>query len=276
MDPESSSNIGGPIGAKSLQELSAEKTLNLLRKDRQAVVTFNSLDPDLQQILYERIWQDYIDLKGTITTYQKWCPAADQFLYTGYARGGLNGTTSDDSDDSPARKGFNHFRALWRYRRPSDPESPRLAMDDRFEWDSGYLYTAPGSRRDFAVCECQTSPGTCQCPGRRQDWSDRFTISKAISSQLLLYRLTVVFGMPPRDTYPDFVPGYKTCWRVELVPRGDGRDSALIDFQDWKGGVTVHFVGCQGASSHALNLLNWLVSDHVPHGYDNILAGTVA
>lgn len=90
-----------------------------------------------------------------------------------------------------------------------------------------------------------------------------------ISSQLLLYRITVIFGMPPVD---DSV-GYKLCWTLTLQHHSG---KGYLQFGEWKGGATARFHGSKEASDDALTLLNFLTYVKMPHHYDGIIAGTVA
>ena len=90
---------------------------------------------------------------------------------------------------------------------------------------------------------------------------------RRISSQLLFYRLTVVFGMPPSRRL-----SVRTCWEVKLRHL-DGA-SALL-FRDHKGAVEATFVGNAASNDDALQLLNHLVGFNCPHPFAGILAGTM-
>ena len=90
-----------------------------------------------------------------------------------------------------------------------------------------------------------------------------------MSSQLVLYRLTVTFGMPP----PKEGDGYKSCWEVDLQ-HCDG--VSVLRLEDYKGAAEPRFRGTAGASVDALKLLNFLVGMNCPHTYDGIVAGTRA
>ena len=271
MNPSSNTTL--PT-ARTLQEVSAEKALEQLRKDKQAATTFASLDPDKQQVLFAHLWRDYIRLNEIgrkYDTYLKWCPAADGDLYTLDARKRLldDGANSEDPEkEASAEDTRDGFCAVWRYRDPAD-EYPSGRNSDNISWNSTNLFMPPSSERQFEWCECvqKRRCGSCGCENRMKAGLD---VSEIISSQLLLYRLTAVFGMPPPN--PDV--GYKTCWTVELVYRGDTNNVFLLE--DYKGGVNIRFHGSPEAGISALDLLNWLISNKVPHEYDGVLAGTVA
>lgn len=86
-----------------------------------------------------------------------------------------------------------------------------------------------------------------------------------ISSQLLLYRLVAVFGMPAAASS-------KTAWGVVLTYGEE--DEGFLAFEDFKGGAHVAFEGSVGASGSAVQLVEWLVGDNVPHGLCYRLLGT--
>ena len=95
------------------------------------------------------------------------------------------------------------------------------------------------------------------------------TLSDRISSQLLLYRTTVIFGMPP----PEEADRYKCCWTLTLQhSSGDG----TLELDEHKGSPGARFFGSKAASDDALDLLNLLAHVRMPHTYDGIVAGTIA
>ena len=95
-------------------------------------------------------------------------------------------------------------------------------------------------------------------------------VSHRTSAQLLLYRVTVVFGMLPRS---DEVNSYKTCWAAKLY-HNDGYST--LDLYERKGSAEVSFRGNTGAETEALELLNFLCGNDIPHTYEGILAGSEA
>ncbi|EXJ84016.1 hypothetical protein A1O3_04683 [Capronia epimyces CBS 606.96] len=126
------------------------------------------------------------------------------------------------------------------------------------------------SERCVELCDCAitASQGMCICVSSpEKPKGPRF--GQAISSQLLLYRLNTVFGMPPKNPFT----GYKTSWSVELELCTDPYTVLLLE--DYRGGPIVRFEGSEQGSESAIELLNWLISNNVKHDYDGILAGTV-
>ena len=97
-----------------------------------------------------------------------------------------------------------------------------------------------------------------------------FSFHKRISSQLLYYRISVLFGMPSARR----TDGYKSCWEVELR-HIDG--TSILRLYDSEGAAAVGFNGLDGsASNDGLELINFLVSLNCLHTNDGIRAGTVA
>lgn len=95
---------------------------------------------------------------------------------------------------------------------------------------------------------------------------------ECISSQLLLYRLIAVFGMPP-TTGAD---GYRSIWSAVLEFRDEEGCKSLLILRDLKGGADAFYRGSHKGGKSAQQLIEWLLSDNVPHTYDHTLAGAVA
>ena len=134
-------------------------------------------------------------------------------------------------------------------------------------WDAMYLYwnlPAGELRLNGRQFEHEEAPGYVY--GEDKGFTER------ISSQLLLYRIVVMFGMiPPQQE--GYEGRYKSCWECMLRHKdGTSRFTAF----DYKGGATLKFKGSAEGSADAMELLNFLCGDAIPHSYDGILAGTMA
>jgi len=123
---------------------------------------------------------------------------------------------------------------------------------------NGHIGTCP-----FARSKCHEISGTRYC-----DEGRGLLLFGCISSQLLLYRLMTIFGMPPQEDGD----GYKVCWSTMLVHH-DG--VSYLRVHDYKGGPSVHFDGTPEASNDAIVMLEYLISEKCYHSYDGVLAGTV-
>lgn len=101
-------------------------------------------------------------------------------------------------------------------------------------------------------------------------WPKSIEFDMTISAQLLLYRLTVAFGIPlaaPIDTY-------KQSW--ETILQFTGGEEGYLVFGDFKGATSVQYSGGPKGSKEALKLLEWLVGNNIAIPYDYTLAGTFA
>ncbi|KAH6984434.1 hypothetical protein BKA56DRAFT_670949 [Ilyonectria sp. MPI-CAGE-AT-0026] len=161
----------------------------------------------------------------------------------------------------------DRFRREWATPHPYSENE--LADDDSVTWCSGDLYKTPSGLRVIA------------------DRRNRHQIPKycrpetLISSQLLLYRLMAVFDMPVASDQDkvddDGVWAYTLHWMMDRHDEKSDTDkiSELI-FRDSKGTFDIYFSGSEKASKSALEMLDWLLSDNVPHLYDGLLVGNQA
>jgi hypothetical protein len=83
-----------------------------------------------------------------------------------------------------------------------------------------------------------------------------------ISSQLLLYRITANFGVPPY-TEDD---SYKCAWSFTLWNSDD--PTCNLKIYDHKGWPQADFCGGHKASTEALQLFDWLTGENCPHSCD--------
>ena len=140
----------------------------------------------------------------------------------------------------------------------SKPVEPETQTSKPVEWNDLMLYTTsktPG----YKFSDYPKPEGAVDC-----------RLWELTTSQLLLYRLVVVFGMPPQQE----LDPHKQVWSVTLY-WGDNKES-WFELEDWKGYPIVSFKGCEEASNSALRLFEWLISDNVAHPYGYFLAGNHA
>lgn len=180
-----------------------------------------------------------------------------------------------------------NFLSLWRNGNPLtdkdlknhiekkklERKEPRFATCTRWvNWDDDDLYmteNTPNLQRSHRA-------GFLPPNGRR------FRAHRRISSQLLVYRLTAIFGMPPSSEM-DYVVAHKSIWRCTLFWLDDVQNENLtrdyisqVYFEDNKGLWTVTFDGIEVASESAVQLIDWLCGDNVPHPYDYVVAGAIS
>ena len=273
-----SSSPTPPSPQTSLQELCEEKYLSHCLWSDSAVSEFSSLEPRLQQILFGSLRKQHARL---IEKADKWdhltrfCPHIDSQIHLTRAR-------AEPGDGLDEENGYNQrqkFVNTWSYISEDDDGSEIESVGDVEGSLSGGLYGGRKAIRDISwhtydlireSPELELKLVDRSLSARRSyssTWCDGFW--HQISSQLLLYRLTVVFGMPP----PKETDGYKSCWEIDLKHR-DG--ASVLSFEDYKGGASTSFRGTSDASCDALKFINFLIGMNCQHSYDGVLAGTVA
>jgi hypothetical protein len=139
------------------------------------------------------------------------------------------------------------YRTDWHYIYSYGPNNgpPFLEQDDFIEWNNDDLRVVLPDTK-FTVCLHALRSLSCKCK------LPTVPLYAQISSQLLLYRITATFGMPPAEAGDsDMAP-----WVVNLYHQ-DGDSN--VTFGDDKGFARVYFFGTRKPSNDALRLLNYLV-----------------
>ncbi|KAH8749759.1 hypothetical protein F5883DRAFT_580783 [Diaporthe sp. PMI_573] len=202
---------------------------------------FNLLGTQQQQLLFSYLLGEYQHLRNYL--HESHCPEADRAVVL-HNRDRFSQEAADTLLERP--------RIDWSY--ADDSFEPV----ERIRWCSFDLFrpSAPQQSLQLEVC-------TSGDERRKHAVEKSFFLHDAISSQLLYYRLAVVFGMPE----PVITDEYKTCWSVVLQFRDK---TGRLELSDSKGGAWAAFCGSEDASKAALWLLGWIVSDQVPHTYDGV------
>ncbi|KAG7289867.1 hypothetical protein NEMBOFW57_006244 [Staphylotrichum longicolle] len=145
----------------------------------------------------------------------------------------------------------NHFTTRWGVLKDQTLGVPRggsiVDWDDR-QWS----LAAEGKHAGLWVDVNQPSDV-------RTTHTKRIALIDLISSQLLLYRITVSFAAPP-FTEDDV---YKCGWSFLLWNRDD--PTCSLEVCDHKGRPQAYFRGGKQASTEALQLLEWLTGE-LPYG----------
>ena len=159
---------------------------------------------------------------------------------------------------------LEHVRENWSYNYPpiSGASIKRYRRARPFvavDW-SDFNLACQGP--EFKICK-RSDLGTSSDEGLH-------TLSERISSQLLLYRTTLVFGIPPQL---EEIDGYKCCWAAELYHK-DG--SSTLGLYDQKRSVSVHYDGTSNNKAEALDVLNHLCGDYISHTDGGVVIGAQA
>ncbi|KAH8745558.1 hypothetical protein F5883DRAFT_586889, partial [Diaporthe sp. PMI_573] len=224
------------------------KRLERLLCSKEPSHDFNLLKPLEQQSLFHYLFGEYKNLRRCSELFEKHCPKADRTVVL---------HNRERIPQRTANALLKRSRFDWSYADDS------FVPEDDIEWCSfaRFRLTTPQQSLQLEVC-------TSGDERRKHAVEKSFFLHQAISSQLLYYRLAVVFGMPE----PVTTDGYKTCWSVVLQFRDK---TGRLELSDSKGGAWAAFCGSEDASKAALWLLGWIVSDQVPHTYDGVLAGCI-
>ena len=125
-------------GTKSLQEISAAKTLEVLQNDKNSVQTLSGLSHEEIQVLLPHIWQEHqqlLEIKRRYTVLHVYQERRD------------------------------YFRARWRYRTVDDDESfhPHdLRETEWVQWSEPYLTATSDPQKPVKLCCCQDNPTPCE------------------------------------------------------------------------------------------------------------------
>ena len=239
----SSSSVNSPAEeatvAKSLQNLAAAKTIEVLHQDENAVQTWNSFHSATQQVLFSHIWKEFSrlrDLEHSCKAYQE-------------------------------RRDF--FGSQFRYHNTKDKaislEMVRRGL--REECTTWHLYATVDPKRPIGLCrscnvESLYSPKTT-CYRCKSTPLDILTL---VSPEVFRERLAYAFGTPPKSKtikgsryfHPDDVCG------PELVYYGFYRFRSCVFTRRGICFVTILGICDDQATECALDLLNWLITTEVP------------
>ena len=263
----------------SLEDLVKTASLLKLLRSNFKDSDFSALDPRLLEPLFGRIRKEYQNLRKEAdmgTLLRGSIPYADLRLYTGETRLATGSdedeSSSTDEEDPDPYTIQDSFREKWSLSKDYSLDFDSVWTEgsrDRsvLTWHSEKLYWNIPSG-DLMLDEEPWARTTV--PGYQFGQDKGFT--HRISSQLLLYRLIVMFGMIPPQT-EGYVDRYKSCWECVLV-HADGKSRMTV--YDWKGWGSVQFKGSEEGSRDALELLNFVCGERIPHSYDFVLAGAKA
>jgi hypothetical protein len=267
-----SSNMANRKGPPQpwLQEPCEMESLEQILRSDSADSDFASLEPRMQQLLFSKLRTENARL---LEVEEKWCqltwpcPRTDTQIYLGFPTIEPGGEEDERNDSNKKAT----FRNRWSYPIGDSDEKKNDGGEGRgpeisrnISWESADLIAdSPDSELRLYSNHSDGLDLLYLLKKRDNGFRSR------VSSQLLLYRLIVTFGMPP----PKEGDGYKSCWEVDLR-HCDG--ASVLNFWDYKGSPSVGFDGTAEASADALKLLNFLVGESCRHTYDGIVAGRAA
>lgn len=238
---------------RTLQQISAAKTIDTLENDPNVTETLFNLSEEEKQVLLPHIWEEHLRLRKVeriSSAAQEPMPAVDRDIYFCTPAEGIaakrNGNSTQGATSQADRNTRRRsFQAKWR--RCSVPELGlylQLSEKDHETWTDNELVVMSNKRIRLHDEELP-----------RFNESSR-DFSTLISSQSLLYRLVAVFGNPQYDRPPTS----KIRWRYDLTMCDTG---SYLMLWDCSGRIELDFDGLRTDSPEALKLLNWLVGKEV-------------
>lgn len=180
----------------SLKKLCEEMAINQILRSDKPDSDFAALNPRTKVLLFTKLRAGYAHLSKK---HRKWrclacfCPQTDLDMY-------LTSTRIRKRDERNSHNQQRSFRDRWSYFIvPSFYVDDRPRREEASDWKP--VYDVNWSSRHLVSESPKTDVKLCfhswvlePCPCRPKGWEP---FSARISPQLLLYRLIVIFGMPP-------------------------------------------------------------------------------
>ena len=220
----------------------------ILDREEFADSDFEALGPRLQRLMFAELRTEIEALRDFKRNVTEKCPQIDTMLYQNPPMIPCIQVNHRGEDGYAERV---EVRRAWTYKNP-DIET----LDD-ISWGSSDLI-ADSPKSELRL----RKEGDYDKPNKQE--KDHF--AQRISSQLLLYRVACIFGVPASyiiidDTKP---------WRADLFYQ-DG--CGEISLYDSEGHAVVEYDGSYAAVDEALKLINFLCGMRIPYGHGGAVAG---
>jgi hypothetical protein len=292
--------------ARTLQDLSAAKSLEQITEVENPEAFFAGLEPKQQELIFSQLLKEHKRLNAVEKDHDALrrsvdnMPPADRNVHLAsyFDKLALKGPTAtaqssateknvpddlsedaDEDDENVDEKLYGKARAFqeqWKYSAYQDGHRLREHVD------ASWMNPAITHHHIF-------NTGVNPESGRIEPFpTDKWALEYIHShgwryvSDIMLYRIIAIFGMPSGEVLGQRMDGYKVCWDTALVlkdPKGeldeDGVD-ALLMLHDYKGGFSMKITGTKKGVELAFELLDYLVGKECVHTYDGIVTGTRA
>ena len=187
--------IPTPSNKLALEGRARKEVLRKVAYSSSGDAFFDSLDPSLLRPVFHTLRLELKRLFLQENTLEKWRPQADKFLYTYEARKMVLSPEDAETQQLVVDK--------WSYAGPDQLGSPTI-FHILTDWDGDSLAFEKPYSKFF-----KDNSGTGSHPLNHGSFSQR------ISSQLLLYRITLVYGtVPNRDK--EEITDDSCCWEATL------------------------------------------------------------
>ena len=241
----------------SLQQLAENKAVDEILRPNFKYSDFASLEPRLQQLLFERLRTEVIQLRQVDKAWscvRQYCPETDRQLYQEYL-----GIEYPEEDDAWSCDGVQDFtrelldlRDQWKHSERELFKVLDIKSEYTISWDHRDLFLkSPGG--NFKIWPAAARQGLS---ADELQHLQETRLSKQISPQLLFYRVILLFGIPP-----ELVKHRHNYWgrHVNLEPKdGNVNSPTFLAFGYYGNNPYIQFAGSQAGSDQALNLLRHL------------------
>ena len=219
-------------GSKTLQDLAAAKTIQVLREDEDGIQTWNSLGSDAQQVLFPYLWEDYRQLHK-------------RDAYLSYLE----------------RRDF--FRSQWRFYEGAGDDLIKPASSE--SWD---LVPSLDQKRPVSICSGKLRPHPLILRPRKVVAGAELDLMDLLGPKGFGESLVSVVGAPPLRL---LAPSHRN-WRRRQLELGHNaateilvhRGRSMLHFSRKE----LRYWGLpnnlQEDVEGALDLLNWLISEECP------------
>ena len=260
----------------SLKDLCQRMAFKTIMDPEKSYSEFASLDNRLQSLLYDSCRDEIYrlrDIEQKFVMLDRRMPKVDRDIWLSTGRVPDEDDWEEFKEDGDTINPYKEMRLAqekWSYADPDDINSVarRLAaldgVDEQYvNWYSSGDLCFNEDEAKFHIMDMYKAALMGNIFRFPPGFSDR------ISSPLLLYRASVIFGMPPQNE----TDGYKCCWEL-LLQHSSGKGT--LELGEHKGCPSARFHGTKAASNDALDLINFLTYVKMPHTYDGTVAGTIA
>jgi hypothetical protein len=225
---------------RSLQDLCEEKLCDTILDPDTANDDFDSLEPRVQMLLFRRLRNERTRLtcvKRQLQDLENAMPRVDFQSCLGRS------TNIPDAPENDTDRASH--RSKWHYITIPEMNDTALGELQDNDWNAWQLHADPPHTK-FKLCTSVPLGQSCNCKPPIEKFRMR------ISAQLMLYRITATFGMPPSADEYLFEEAWGVCLQHE-----DG--VSVLTFVEPGASVYMEFQGNKKASDDALSLVNYLL-----------------
>ncbi|TID27862.1 hypothetical protein E6O75_ATG00629 [Venturia nashicola] len=239
--------------ASTLLEQASRKAIDGLSTNPQAFAEyFTEYPPEEQSALLREMGKRIAELKELEKWKRKWEELATTMPTTDH-RIHVEGAEMPEEGHERIALERAEVQRKWHWL-DAEPQ-----MTHSIGWMDDALI-AEDSHQPLKLCSKHTQLGECDCS---RFYKHGRTMGTRISSQLMLYRLCSLFGMPPQRTIDN--NNNPACW-IAALGYYRAAEPSYLEFSEYEGGAKCFFIGNSvEASNSAIELVNLLVRWDLAH-----------